>query len=178
MLTTIFSLLSGSMPSVMVSQSPPVTVKTRPSVVSRSVAYPDCVIALLRSRPRGSQADSSRRSLVDPPLVRGRNFGALVLDGYAAERVVLPLGVALPVVRHEDPGQVGVAGEDDAEHVVRLPLLPAGGGVDAGHARHGAVDRHSHLEAYPAAVGHRGQLVDNVQPAGVAVQVVHTGHRR
>ena len=38
MLTTIFSLLSGSMPAVTVSQSPPVTVKTRPSVVSRSVA--------------------------------------------------------------------------------------------------------------------------------------------
>src|SRR3954462_13617782 len=111
-------------------------------------------------------------SLVDPPLVRGRNLGALVFDGHAAERVVLALRVALPVVRHEDPGEVGVAGEDDTEHVVGLPLLPVGGRVDVGHARHGGAVRHGDLEAYAAPVRPRGQLVNDVQAAGGTAQVV------
>src|SRR5829696_7833514 len=78
----------------------------------------------------------SARSLVRPPLVRRRDLRALVLDGYATQRIVLALRVALPVVRHENPGQVRVAVEDHPEHVVRLPLLPVGGRVDAGDAGH------------------------------------------
>jgi hypothetical protein len=100
--------------------------------------------------------------LIDPTLVRRRNFGTLVLDRHAAERVVLALREAFPVVRHQDPGEVGVAGEDDAEHVVRLPLLPVGGRVDAGHARQAAAGRDGGLEADPAAVRHRRELVDDV----------------
>ncbi len=72
------------------SQSPPVTVKTRPSVVSRDRSRTICVTGR-------------------PPLVGRRDLGALVLDRDAAERVVLALRVPLPVVRHEDPGQVRVA---------------------------------------------------------------------
>src|SRR5712692_10217765 len=60
------------------------------------------------------------------------------LDDLAAHRVVAAQGVSDPVVRHEDSGQPRVACEDDAEHVVRLPLLPVGGreevvhGIDVG----------------------------------------------
>src|SRR5215475_770150 len=135
MLTTMRSSWIGSPePPSTASQSPPVTVKTRPSVVSRAVAYASVVTTrplplLARSsgqfgwRLRGSQAHSSRSS-VRPPLVRRRNLRALVFDRYATERIVLPLRESLPVVRHEDPGQRRVPIEDHAEHVVRLALVP------------------------------------------------------
>src|SRR3954467_5291784 len=44
-------------------------------------------------------------------------------DGLAAHGEVAPLRIALVVLRHEDPAQVGVALEDHAEHVVDLALL-------------------------------------------------------
>src|SRR4030095_1073173 len=120
MLTTMRSSCSGSVPPTTVSQSPPVTVKTLPSLVSRSVAY-------VTGAPCGRGW-----SLVRPPPVRRRELRPLVLHRDTTERIVLALRVALPVVRHEDPGQVRVSVEDHTEHVVRLPLLPVGGGVDAG----------------------------------------------
>src|SRR5262245_29129133 len=151
MFTTIRSSWIGSPePPRTLSQSPPVTLKTRPSVVSRASAYASVLnCASYGSRLRGSQARSSRssaplgialrgsqarssRSPVSPPFIRRRDLRALVLDRDAAQRVVLALRVALPVVRHEDPGQPRVAVEDDAEHVVRLPLLPVGRRVDLG----------------------------------------------
>ena len=164
MLTTMRSSWIGSpSPPSTVSQSPPVTVKTRPSVVSRA-----------RRR-----TGVCRCHWYDPPLVRRRDLRALVLDRDAAERVVLALRVALPVVRHQDPGQGRVAVEDDAEHVVGLPLLPVGGRVDAGDARHVRVlDGHRDLQPDPAPVRHRRQLVDDVQPPLVGAEVVDTGHRR
>jgi hypothetical protein len=61
----------------------------------------------------------------------GGHGAALVLDGDAAERVVLALRVARPVVRHEDAGQGRVAVEDDAEHVPGLALVPVVARVDA-----------------------------------------------
>ena len=71
-----------------------------------------------------------------------------------------------------------MAVEDDAEHVVRLPLLPVGGRVDAGHARQVRVLRGDRgLQPDPPPVRHRGQVVDDVQPALVGAEVVHTGHR-
>src|SRR5689334_1602234 len=51
-------------------------------------------------------------------------------DGRAADRVILAQGVTLPVVLHQDPGQVGMAAEDDPEHVPRLALEPVGGRPD------------------------------------------------
>ena len=45
----------------------------------------------------------------------------------ALERVVLALRVPLPLVRHQDPPQVRMAGEPDPEHVERLALEPVGG---------------------------------------------------
>src|SRR5690348_1776498 len=40
----------------------------------------------------------------------------------APHREVAPLGMALVVLRHQDPAQVRMAGELDAEHVVHLSL--------------------------------------------------------
>src|SRR5690606_35352633 len=161
------SSCSGSVPPTTVSQSPPVTVKTLPSAVSRSVAYvtgltfrsqlrcsqarSSCSpLSAFRSQLRCSQARSSSRSLVRPPAIRRRDLRALVLDGNAAKRIVLALRETLPVVRHENPGERGVPIEDDAEHVVRLPLLPVGRRVDAGDARDVRVlRRNRNLKANP-----------------------------
>src|SRR5205807_6386441 len=60
----------------------------------------------------------------------------LVFDRHLAHRVVLAQRVALPFVGHEDAAQVGVALEDDAEHVIGLPLEPVGPRPDAGDTRH------------------------------------------
>ena len=78
----------------MVSQSCPVTVKTVPSVVSR--------------RPLGVGVES-RRGHQEYALrwSGGGICGALVLDRDAAQRVVLALRVAGPVVGHLDAGQAG-----------------------------------------------------------------------
>src|SRR4051794_19560644 len=51
-----------------------------------------------------------------------------------AERVVLAERVAAEAVPREDAAEVGVAGEDDAEHVVHFPLHPLGPGPHAGDA--------------------------------------------
>src|SRR5690349_21424169 len=113
-------------------------------------------------------------SVVAPALVRRRDGPALVLDGDAAERVVLALRVARPVVRHEHPGQSGVTVEDQPEHVVRLALVPVERRVDAHQARHvGVAVRRGDLDADASVVGHRRQVVDRVQLATGVVGVVH-----
>src|SRR5271166_7106150 len=66
---------------------------------------------------------------------------------FAAEREVAPLRMALVVLGHQDPPQVRVPLEDDAEHVVNLALLVVGGRpflayrVDGGR-----VDGHAQLD--------------------------------
>src|SRR5947207_5430959 len=92
MLTTMRSSAIGSPPPSTSSQSPPVTVKTRPSVVSRAAAYESVVTVDPHGRTR-----LRRGSLVAPPLVGRRDLRTLVLHGYAAQGVVLALGVPLPV---------------------------------------------------------------------------------
>ena len=67
----------------------------------------------------------------------------------AARRVLLAQRVALPPRRHEQPVEVGVAGDADAEHVPELALVPVGGGPHAGHRVHARLGlRQRHLEAY------------------------------
>ena len=110
---------------------------------------------------------------VRPPLVRSRDLGALVLDGDAAEGVVLALREALPVVRHHDPRQGRVTVEDDAEEVVRLALVPVVGRIDGDQRRDvrvavGGAD----LQADQPVVGDRAQVVDGVQLAALVVRVV------
>src|SRR5689334_20469395 len=61
-------------------------------------------------------------------------FGVGEGDRLAADREVAPLRPADVVVGHQDPGQVRVAAEDDAEEVEDFALLRVGGGeeLDAG----------------------------------------------
>src|SRR5580765_7638824 len=129
MLTTMRSSTS-SRSWVMESQSWPVTVKTLPSAVSAEPAYASCVVIAhlhgVSGSPRrcspgersgGGEEGRGVTSAVRPPLVGWRDGAALVLDRDTAERVVLALGMARPVVGHQDPRERGVAVEDDAEHV-------------------------------------------------------------
>src|SRR5699024_4703454 len=114
-------------------------------------------------------------SVVRPPLIGRRYFRALVFHRDAAQWVILALGVAGPVVRHLDPGQRGVAVEDDAEEVPGFSLVPVIGrvGVDDGgdmRVRIGCGD----LQVHHPVVGDGEQWVDGGQfPAGV-VRIVHT----
>ena len=67
----------------------------------------------------------------------------------AAGRVLLAQRVPVPPRRHEQPVQVVVAGDVDAEHVPELALVPVGGGPHAGHALHlRRLRRQRHLEAH------------------------------
>ena len=115
-------------------------------------------------------------SRVRPPLVRWRHGGAAVLDRDAAERVILALRVALPVVGHLDPGQRRVPVEDDPEEVPGLPLVPVTGRVDAHQRRHVRVGvRRRSPRAGAPVVGDRQQVVDGVQLAAGIGGVVHAG---
>src|SRR5437879_13751447 len=46
--------------------------------------------------------------------------------------VVLTQGIALPVLGEQDPPEVGMTLEPDAEHVVALALHPVGAAVESG----------------------------------------------
>ena len=70
-------------------------------------------------------------------------------DGLAADGEVAALGVALVVLGHEDAAQVGVAGEDHAEHVVDLALLVVGRRPVGRDRRDlGRVERHAQLHRH------------------------------
>src|SRR4030067_448190 len=58
------------------------------------------------------------------------------LDLFITQRVILAQRVPLPIGRHEQPAQVRVAREADAEHVENLALVPVGAGEDLHHTRH------------------------------------------
>src|SRR5690242_688499 len=129
-----------------------------------------------RSRPLAESCAAGCSSAGRPPRVRRWDGGALVLHGDATEGVILALRVPGPVVGHLDARQSGVTVEDDAEEVVGLALVPVVGRVDRDHRRDvrvrvGAGD----LEADPAVVGHRQQVVDRVQLAALVLGVVHAG---
>src|SRR5207244_9959730 len=55
--------------------------------------------------------------------------------------VILPQRVAFPVVREKDPPEVGMALEDDAEHVVALALHPVGAAIERGQRRAARLSR-------------------------------------
>src|SRR5439155_7495098 len=71
-------------------------------------------------------------------------------DRLAAERVVLAQGVALPVVLHQDPGEVRVALGADAHQVPGLALVPVGGRPDRDDARNRLAVVEPDLDANPA----------------------------
>ena len=78
--------------------------------------------------------------------------GALELHRDAPDGVVLAQRVAVPVLGHEDAGEVGVAVEADAEHVEHLALQRLGAGVDVEQRRARRVVV-GHLDPQPEPLG-------------------------
>src|SRR6478736_2011807 len=92
-----------------------------------------------------SAGDVGMVSVIGPP--RG---GRAELHGDGADLVVLAQRVALPVLRHEDAGEVRVVVEDDAEHVVDLALHRLGAGIQVEQRRHlGVLAGHLDADAHP-----------------------------
>src|SRR5580693_6499624 len=116
-------------------------------------------------------------SCVVPPLLWRGNFRAAILHWDAAERVILALRVALPVVRHLDPGERGMAVEDDPEEVPGLPLMPV---VSRVHRDQRGDVRvrvwRAHLQPHPAVVRDGQQVVYRVQLTAGVLRVVHSGY--
>src|SRR6478672_6224277 len=186
MLTTMRSSWRDVASSMRSSQSPPEVLRTKaPSAADSSapdVAYGSLVrwVVLMRGPRKGSERSADLCGVplvVAPALVGRRDRRALVLDGDAAERVVLALRVAGPVVRHEDPGQGRVAVELDPEHVPCLALVPVVRGVDRDDRRDVGVGVGTgDLDADPlVVVGDRQKVVDGVQLAPGLVRVVDAG---
>src|SRR6516165_8063525 len=78
-----------------------------------------------RLRRAGVCSCARPRVLCARPYVLGLVVGEG--NGLAAEREIAPLRVALVILWHQYPAQVGMAAEDHAEHVVDLALLVVGG---------------------------------------------------
>src|SRR5262245_32530549 len=98
----------------------------------------------------------------EPRLVLFRKLHRL-----AADRVVAAQWKPDPVVRHQDARQLGVAVEDDAEHVERLALVPVGGRKEVLHRinrRRVAVDECT--DAKVAQLFHVAQLVHDLEARG------------
>ena len=86
------------------------------------------------------------------------------LDHAGEQREVLAQREALELRRQVHVAQVGVAGEPDAEHLVGLPLVPVGAGVDGeprldGERVVGDVDLERHADV-AADVGHAGEHLE------------------
>lgn len=99
--------------------------------------------------------------------------GRLVLDRDTAERIVLALWVALPVVGHLDTGQGRVTVEDDPEEVVGLTLVPIVGGVYPDDGRNMWIGvRHGHFQSDPAVVRDRSKWIYGVELATGVLRIV------
>src|SRR4030066_31131 len=101
------------------------------SIVSPSSARPEtrCLssstVASICVRPIGCPFGSLPRvrlAAVDLVEVEGE------LDLFIALRLVLPQRMSHPVVGHQNPAQIRMAGEGDSEKVEEFPLVPVGGG--------------------------------------------------
>ena len=91
--------------------------------------------------------------------------------------VVLALRIALPLLRHQDPPQVGMIHDIDAELVVDLALQPVGGGPELRHRLDRILLADPHLDAQPVPEPGRVQAVDHVE-ALLARRPVGGGHVR
>src|SRR5690606_23547135 len=96
----------------------------------------------------------------------------------APQGVILPEGMTLPVIGHQDPPQVGVARKADPEEVIHLPLSPVGRRPEVGDGRHLRRllrDGHPQLEASrllgPAVALEGQEVVDHLE-TGLPGQVV------
>ncbi len=104
----------------------------RPEVDAHDVL---AALELGRRREDGRDRGGDPRALVDPRALDDRHYSLFgEADGLAADRIVLPQRVPLPVVLHQDPAKVRVPLEADSHHVPRLALVPVGGRPDRDHA--------------------------------------------
>src|SRR5215813_3701394 len=105
------------------------------------------------------------------------------VDGFAADRKVAAQWVAHPVVRHQDPGQVRMALEANAEHVPRLSLIPVGGSVDVVRAGcPGIVFGHEDADAQFPVCLHVAELIHELEALRWLInrrggQVIDTRHK-
>src|SRR3954451_22359562 len=110
----------------------------------------------------------------------------LELHRHPPHGVVLAQRMTLPVLRHEDAGQVWVGLEDDPEHVVDLALHGVRAGPEVEQRRHaGIAVRYLGAEPQPPAADHVDQRDDDLEAlAAYAIrhrpprmsQVVDRGH--
>ena len=117
----------------------------RARVAGRSSCAPSSVCASSRRSSGSSSSSALERVVVATStsssteslgLLAHRGPGSsLKVTGTRRGRVVLAQRVADPVVGHEDAGEVGVAGELDAEQVVDLALGEVHARVQVGEAR-------------------------------------------
>src|SRR5207248_10328843 len=103
------------------------------------------------------------RAVVNPRPFRGYRHDVLLLPGeadrLAADRVVLAQRVALPVVVHQDPGEVGVALGADAHQVPGLAFVPVGGRPDWADPRHRLAVVEPDPDAHALPAGNRQEVV-------------------
>src|SRR5262245_52764251 len=81
----------------------------------------------------------------------------------AREREVLAHWVTLEAVVGEDATQIRVAGEQDAIHVVGLPLIPIGRRKQVNHAWHGRVRVRLALDPKALILARGEQVIDHVE---------------
>ena len=101
--------------------------RAAPSSMRRSAA---CVPSRESISWVPSEVSATRRvsSSVELIVASTGSRGFLELHRHPPDRVVLSQRMTLPVLGHQDPREIGMAGEADAEHVEGLAL----GGLDAG----------------------------------------------
>ena len=100
--------------------------------------------------------------LIDDALL---GLGIAQLD-IAGLREVLAQRIALEPIVGEDAAKVGIAGESHAVHVEHLALEPAGDRPQPGHARHRRILVGRDLEADAVVLGHRQQVIIDLEPLG------------
>src|SRR5262245_33661065 len=123
-----------------------------PRLISISVVWNIARSSLSATRPSG-------------PVV-------LVVPGVSLEGVVLEERMPLPVVRQQDPRQIRMAGERDAEHVEGLALVPVRGLPDGGDRWNGLPLGDLDLQLDPLSAIDRVEVVDDLERLVLLVGIV------
>src|SRR6266571_7178671 len=92
-------------------------------------------------------------------------------------RILLPEGMALPLVGHQDPPQIRMALERDPEQIKRLPFVPVGGAPDAGHRGGRLSVGDADLQINPVPPRDGEEVVNDLETLR-AVRVVHPAEVR
>src|SRR6267143_3073578 len=160
----------------MVSPSSSVVIRMIPCIAGWAGPTPTCRFWLPLPVPLPSPSMNSRRVVpAMAVLVRGTDQRLPPVD-----RLVLAQWVADELLVHEEPHQIRVAAEPQAEHVPHLALEPVRDGPEADGARHDRIVLlHARLDPHAVVVGHRVEVVDDLEARPVLApgipQVVHRG---